>query len=230
MDEIGRKESLTMARLTTTAALLAVGLATGGCMSDFANTPPEMISNRTVYSENQPVVRRTDYVIDLSTGGSGVPASELGRLADWFDSLQLRYGDRISIDQAYPDVGVREDVARIVGQYGMLLSEGAPVTAGAVQPGAVRVIMSRSVATVPGCPNWRQRELSGAPISTESNFGCATNSNLAAMVANPVDLVSGQEGATVGDAETASKAIDAYRKAEPTGKSGLQQISTKGGN
>jgi pilus assembly protein CpaD len=73
-------------------------------------------------------------------------------------------------------------------------------------------------------------ELSGAPISTESNFGCATNSNIAAMIANPNDLVLGQEGTISGDAATASKAIKQYREAQPTGAGGLQDVNTKGGN
>ena len=50
-----------------------------------------------------------------------------------------------------------------------------------------------------------------------SNFGCAVNGNLAAMVANPQDLVHGREGSGVGDNRTAVKAIDTYRKAAPTG-------------
>jgi len=60
-----------------------------------------------------------------------------------------------------------------------------------------------------------------------SNFGCAVNSNLAAMVANPEDLVHGREGTGVGDTLTTSKAIGTYRKAEPTGTKGLQDINTK---
>jgi pilus assembly protein CpaD len=64
-----------------------------------------------------------------------------------------------------------------------------------------------------------------------SNFGCAVNANLAAMVANPEDLIHGREGSGVGDTLTSSKAVGAYRKAEPTGTKGLQDINTtKKGN
>ena len=219
-----------MARIITSASLLAVALSASGCSTEHLGMRPEFAPNYSHYSENQPVVQRTDYVIDLSTSGNGVPGSELGRLADWFDSLQLRYGDMIFVDEPYPSADVREDVARIAAAYGLLIRSGAPVTAGAVQPGSARVIVSRATAEVPGCPNWRQAPLSGAPISTESNFGCATNSNLAAMVANPNDLVLGQEGATDGDAATASKAIKQYRDAPPSGAAGLDKVNTTGGN
>ena len=43
------------------------------------------------------------------------------------------------------------------------------------------------------------------------------NGNLAAMVANPEDLVHGREGGGVGDADTARKAIERTATAAPTG-------------
>jgi pilus assembly protein CpaD len=53
---------------------------------------------------------------------------------------------------------------------------------------------------------------------------------MAAMVANPEDLFHGREGTGVLDTATAAKAVDVYRKKQPTGSGGLQEISTKGGN
>jgi pilus assembly protein CpaD len=61
-----------------------------------------------------------------------------------------------------------------------------------------------------------------------ANFGCGVNSNLAAMVANPEDLIHGREGSGVGSTDTASKAVILYKYAPPTGTKGLQDISTKG--
>jgi pilus assembly protein CpaD len=46
---------------------------------------------------------------------------------------------------------------------------------------------------------------------TMSNFGCAANANIAAMVANPQDLVHGREGPAAIDAATGAKAIAMYR-------------------
>jgi pilus assembly protein CpaD len=204
------------------------GLAVAGCGMNSRTSA--VYSNRSIYSENQPVVQRTDYVIDLASAGSGIPHAELGRLTEWFDTMGLRYGDRISVDNPYGDAGVREDVARVAAEYGMLLSDAAPITAGPVQPGLVRVVVSRTTASVPGCPNWRQAHLPGAAVSTASEFGCATNSNLAAMIADPNDLVLGQEGSVSGDPATAVKAIRQYRDAKPTGASGIEKVSTTGGN
>jgi pilus assembly protein CpaD len=63
-----------------------------------------------------------------------------------------------------------------------------------------------------------------------SNYGCSVNSNLAAEIANPEDLIHGREGATVTDSTAATKAVDMYRTKPPTGQGGLQAVSTKGSN
>jgi len=205
-------------------AILALATALAGCMHD---RPTEAM--RGVESVNVPVVSRSDYALDLAAPGGSLPSSEAGRLDGWFRSLQLGYGDSIYVDG--PDAySARADVARVAGQYGLLVSNGAPVTAGAVQPGTVRVVVSRARASVPGCPNWSVPSQPNLQNASMSNYGCAVNSNLAAMVADPVDLVSGREGSGVGDTQTATKAVESYRSATPTGKSGLKDINTKKGN
>jgi pilus assembly protein CpaD len=217
-----------MAQNTFLAGALVAGLLAGMASPAEAHWRDRL--NPSVNSVNQPVVQRTDYVMDLMTAGNGVPDRELGRLADWFDSLRLGYGDRIAVDSGpYEDPRARSDVASVAGRYGLLLTRGVPITAGAVQPGSVRVIVSRSTASVPGCPDWSEAPEIGNRITTGSNYGCALNSNLAAMIADPNDLVLGQAGAATGDADTASKAIKVYREAVPTGTKGLKETVTKGG-
>ncbi len=116
----------------------------------------------------------------------------------------------------------------IAGRYGMLVTPGAPVTAGAVRPGSVRVVVARRRAFVPNCPNWSRPSQPDWNNQSMSNYGCATNSNLAAMIADPEDLIHGREGAPVTDTLTATRAVDLYRKKAPTGEGGLQAVSSKG--
>lgn len=219
-----RKDS-PMARFKSIAALAAFGATIGACNANYGRPGPA--ANRSIDSVNQPVVQRTDYVMDIATQGDGLGAVERGRLDAWFQSLGLGYGDRLSIEEPYGPTRSRDDIARIAAEYGLLLSEGAPVTAGTVQPGSVRVIISRSSASVPGCPNW---DRPGGLTSTSSNYGCATNSNLAAMVADPADLVLGQAGSGARDPSAGTKAIKVYREAAPSGTKGLEQVNTTGGN
>jgi pilus assembly protein CpaD len=224
-----RKESLIMARTKPTLALIALALPLAACSTDLQPVAPP---NPSLYSVNQPVVQTTDYVIDLARGGRGISDSERYRLAQWFESLQLAYGDRVFVDAGrYGDPAARQDVAEVAADYGLLLAQGAPITAGRVAPDAVRVIVSRSVASVPNCPNWDDARDIGARISTSTNYGCSVNANLAAMVADPNDLVLGQVGVNRGDMITSTKAISAHRKAVPSGANGtLKEVTSKGGN
>ena len=206
-------------------ALLALTAALAGCATP--NSPQDQ--SRGVASINVPVVERADYVFDAAAPDGSLGSSESARLDAWFRSLQLGYGDTIYIDGAYAD-GARSDVARVAGQYGLLVSSGAPVTPGEIAPGSVRVVVSRTRASVPNCPNWSVKSHPNFDNASMSNFGCGVNSNMAAMIANPQDLVSGREGSGVGDSLTATKAVQSYRTTPPTGTKGLQDISTKKGN
>jgi pilus assembly protein CpaD len=179
--------------------------------------------NRGVESVNQPVVSRSDYVFDLPSGFSD---ADQHRLVAWFDSIHLSYGDRVSLDDASHDPSNRAALAQILKRYGMLLDDNvAPVTAGSGSILGVRIVVSRNSASVPHCPNWDRLSQPEFAASAMSNFGCATNSNLAAMIANPEDLVHGREGSGT-DAETSAKGIKSYRDADPTGKGGLKSDKT----
>ena len=204
--------------------LLAIIPALSGCLATAQDKSPSAL--RGVEAVNVPVVSRADYALDLTAPGGSLPSSEAGRLDGWFRSLQLGYGDNIYVDG--PDAnGAKSDVARVAGRFGMLVSNGAPVTAGDIAPGTVRVVVSRTTASVPGCPNWSGRSQPNLENKSMSNFGCSVNANLAAMVANPEDLVHGREGSGIGDTLTATKAVESYRRAAPTGDQGLKDINTK---
>lgn len=218
-----------MTRTRTLIALAAIGVLASACAP--ATHGITAANNPSLNSVHQPVVERADYVLDLATSGDSVPAGELARLDAWFATLGVRYGDRITIDtpSGIPAYGARRDVGRVAGAYGLLLSDGAPITTGEVQPGTIRVVASRAVAHVPGCPAWA--ETGAAPsTNTTSNFGCGVNSNIAAMVADPNDLVLGQPGTPASSASTASRAVRVYRERQPTASQPLPTNSTTRGN
>ena len=207
-------------------AIVLCASAVAACGHTAADQP-----SRGLAAVNEPVVSRADYVFDAAAPDGSLAPADAVRLDAWFRGLELGYGDTIYVDGPYTDMA-RNDVARIAGQYGMLVSTGAPVTQGVVQPGQVRVVVSRTRANVHGCPNWSDPASPNYQNRTMSNYGCGVNANLAAMVANPTDLVYGRESNGVGDAMTGAKAINSYRSARPTGEGGLKDIDTKkqGGN
>ncbi len=202
--------------------LLCLASALGACQTNGPDQPM-----RGVSSVNVPVVTRADYAFDLAAPDGSLSASEAARLDGWFRGLELGYGDTIYVDGPYAH-GARDDVARVAGHYGLMVAAGAPMTPGAVPQGMIRVVVARTRASVPNCPNWDTPSAPTFDHAQMSNYGCGVNNNLAAMVANPEDLVFGREGSGVGDNRTGVKAVDAYRKAAPTGTAGLKDISTKG--
>lgn len=187
--------------------------------------------NGGVESANQPVVQRNDYVLDLQTEGYGLAPGESQRLAGWMQAMRPGYGDHISVDDGADGATGRDDVAAEANRYGLLLDSRAPVTMGQIAPGTVRVVITRMTAGVPGCPDHSREYAPDFSQSTTSNYGCATNSNLAVMVADPGDLVRGVPGAPASDPTTGTRAVKALRDATPTGGGGtvLKTESTKGG-
>jgi len=206
------------------AIVLSLGLGLSAC----GDTP----NNTSLYSVKQPVVERNNYTLDVAAGAGGLTVPEQQRLAEWFESMNLRYGDRVALDGAIGSDAVREDVAAIASRHGMLLSEGAPITNGFVEPGMVRVVVTRTKAHVPGCPDWSDQFASNIDNATADGYGCAINGNLAAMIADPEHLLHGEEGTGETVVMSSTKAIESYRRAAPTGAGGLPAVSSQsaGGN
>jgi pilus assembly protein CpaD len=177
---------MTMKAKIIAAAALAFSLA--GCGSMGANT--------SMYSTNQPVVERTNYAIDINLDGySGIGDTERNRVADWFDTLKLGFGDKIALDygDGSASAAAKQQVASLAAEHGMVLAETAPVTAGYIASGTARIVVTRSKASVPNCPNWKKPNDANFNSSNHPNYGCAVNSNMAAMVSDPEDLVRGRE-------------------------------------
>ncbi|WP_299191435.1 CpaD family pilus assembly protein [uncultured Erythrobacter sp.] len=202
------------------AVALSLGLAVAGCGG--------MATNTSLYSLKQPVVERTNYTMDIDTNRSGLAISEQQRLNGWFETLDLGYGDRVAIEDPTANPAVTEAVNSLAGRYGLIVSAVAPTTSGVLQPGQARVVITRSSAAVPGCPDWSAQADSNYLNATSPGYGCAVNSNLAAMVANPEDLLEGQRGSGETVVATGTRAIQTYRDAAPTGAGGLQNAT--GGN
>jgi pilus assembly protein CpaD len=202
--------------------LIALGSALAGCQT--AGSPD--IPAKGVAAVNVPVVTSADYVFDAAAPAGSLAPGEGDRLNGWFQGLGLGYGDTVYVDGSYVPAA-RAQVAAIAGRYGILITPGAPVTAGGPQPGSVRVVVARRRAVVPGCPNWDGASNPDWDSKSLPNYGCGVNSNIAAMVANPEDLLHGREGASVTDTMTATRAVEMYRTKPLTGQGELKSVSPK---
>ena len=216
--------SMTIKRMSAADIAISLGLGVSACNSPYP-------VNHSLYSTNQPVVERQNFTLDLMAGSSGLAVPEQARLADWFETLDLGYGDHITIDDPLANPAVTEDVAAVASRFGLLIDKGAPVTVGYVDPGNVRVVVTRSTAYVPDCPNWSGQASLNFENATSAGFGCAVNGNLAAMIADPEHLLEGAAGTGETVVMSSTKAIETYRNNAPTGAGGLPAVSTaEGGN
>ena len=205
--------------LAASAAAGAAVLALAGCGG--------MAANRSLDSVRQPLVEQQDFTIDLAAGPGGLGYGEQQRLDDWFDALRLGHGDSVALHDPAGDPVTRETIAALAGGRGALLASAVPLPA--MPPGIARVVVTRSRAYVPGCPDWSAKSDINFSAATYPNYGCAVNGNLAAMVADTADLIRGvsDPGSTV--TMTGTKAIEAYRAAPPTGTQGLRSTSSAAG-
>ncbi len=210
-----------LAKLPAIAIALSLGTMLAGCGG--------MPTDRSLYSTKQPVIERTNFTLDVQTNRSGLPISEQQRVDGWFDTMELAYGDRISIDDPTNNPALKTAVSDLAGRYGLLVSATAPTTAGFLNPGQARIVITRSNASVPGCPDWSATSDMNYNNATSPNYGCATNSNLAAMIADPLDLLEGKKGSGESVVASGTKAIDTFRDTAPSGAGGLPAAST-GGN
>lgn len=180
---------------------------------------------RGVEPAHQPVVARTDFVFDVAPDGSGgLGATERSRLSTWFQALGLRYGDHVTVAGDDAPRALQDGVSDVVGRYGLLVEGEAPATAGEAPTGGVRVVVSRAVATVPNCPSWRDKAETNLTGGLSDNYGCASASNLAAMIADPNDLVDGRSAGVNPASTVGGKAIQTYKEKAPTGAGGLQSM------
>lgn len=215
-----KKLLLSAPRAAGAALALSLGLALAGCGG--------MPGNRSLESLHQPIVQRSLYTLDLTTGSGGLSYAEQQRLTGWFEAMGLRYGDRVMVDDPLQSSATRSAVEATAARFGLLLGAEAPVTPGYVNAGTARIIVSRSKAHVPGCPDWSANSDVNLANATSSNYGCASNSNLAAMVADPEHLIRGDSTKSDTIVTRSTKAIDSFREAKPTGEGGLKESSSSG--
>ena len=146
------------------------------------------VNNPSLYSVHQPVVAahrlrarpRRRWRPRLATPRSS-------RLHGWFDSIGLRYGDRISVDEG---LWRRQRPRRRRPGRRRIWPAARRRRAGHRRARSRRARSGSSSAAPPrafrAAPigrrgQWRRRRAQ----NTSSNYGCATNSNLAAMIADP---------------------------------------------
>jgi pilus assembly protein CpaD len=194
-----------------------------GCASNPAQTDTALAPIDPAGEAKESTVQLVNFVhqVHFAAGSITPAAAEFDALDGFMVRLAPHYGERVRIDSGALTGNPGAD-ALAVRRAQAVAAELRRVGAATVeieQAGnnadhdAVGVSVSRYVANGPKCPDWNDRDPNGFGNGPSSNFGCATGTNLGAMVANPADLIRGSEPGPA-DAEFVARGVQRYRNGE----------------
>jgi pilus biogenesis lipoprotein CpaD len=137
---------------------------------------------------------RSVHVVSYTERKVQPSTDEQAQLANFLNNTVAERGMAVMVERPArrADRLTRQRAEALVG---WLTREGFHVhryDAGDVDPGKVRIAVDHLVAMAPNCPNWEYHKYHEYGSQPSPNFGCADRANLAAMVANPRDLIVGQ--------------------------------------
>lgn len=200
------------------SGLTALSIALAACMMPEAGTNPNL-GWLEASSPKSLEVERAQYrhTIHFATDQADLTAAERERLLTFLrtvvptrqDTLMIEgHADERATDLYNLELASRRitSVGDFLGEHGLgripiqtsAFGEQVPAVAGSdsaswQQNRRVELVLERHLVELPPCPDWSRE--SGLDYSNlpGSNFGCATQTNLGLMVANPGDLVRGRK-------------------------------------
>ncbi len=200
---------LKIAHITTSLLLLT-------SLSACSTTNNGSRDNAGVDSMYKATVTLQESIHPISFSNSKLSANEEASLTAFISSSGLRYADRLTLRTSEPNMSVdyRNLVNAVLGRFGLAI--GNVETTLGLQPGSATLAVSRPTVTLPKCAVHNTSKPYNVNNENMSNYGCSTRSNLAAMVANPADLVSGNVLDGQG-ADITAKPVDGFGGRELTG-------------
>ena len=195
--------------------LFAAALLISGCTPESARwTPAE------APKENQVTFTTMTHPVHFAANAAEPTGGEAKALSDFIGTVQIGYGDQVTVDAgpAGKDAAANAlAVKRMEAVIAMLRKEriraqsaSRPSVDAALTHDAVVVTVGRYVVTGPNCPDRSKPEADDLTNTVQSNYGCATATNLGLMIANPRDLLSGSPAGPA-DGDYATRGVQDYR-------------------
>lgn len=217
------------------ACLAAAPLA--GCGVDYANNDPALLGD---YHKQHPIVlAQAPTMLDVYPVGQGLDSQSIANIRGFAERYREFGAGRITIlapnDWSRRDSRVIDAIRRALASTGLrgYVGVGAYRVADPTRASPVRLIYQGLRAAVPEpCGQWPTDLASGSSLETWKNetypnFGCATQSMLAAQVADPRDLVEAR-ALDAPDVTMRLRAIGDVREGKDPGTDWKTKITTIG--
>jgi pilus assembly protein CpaD len=186
---------------------LGTALLLGACQTPVEQLPPpEPVASLQVNHV------RVQYAAAYAPGQTDLSSNEATRLEAFIDQAGLRSGDRVFIALPNGDPLAAARIGRMAGLLAQrnIGAETVAAPASGLAANHMLVMADRYVVTPPACPNWSDSPETPHDNTPNSNYGCATLSNLAEMVDNPRDLEMGRPLGPM-NADPGLNAVERYR-------------------
>lgn len=212
----------------TLLAVSVVALAMVGCKH---TDDPTQVAGWTLVdpAQRHPILvsqEPTDHIIRVANGSIGLTPAQRAELIDFVNRYRATDAGNSRLVVSVPSGAANEvsamnsvlEVRNLLAEYGFSessISVEAYEAEGAGQP-PIRVSYLRYVAQPPECGDW-STNLAYEPTNLPyPNFGCATQRNFGAQIANPADLL-GPRSETARSSERRDQVWSKYIRGEPTG-------------
>lgn len=183
--------------------VLALTLSAGACAPVTSYTSAEAPKNLKLDSAT------AEFDVRFAPGSAALAAGDAARLRQLAASGAIGPADRVLVAAAgSPRLAEQRtaSVAALLLHYGVITDA---TQLGRVPPEHAVIDVTRTLVTLPACPNWSKQAHGDFGNQPSSNFGCADGMNLGQMVARPADLASGLPvGAAAG--QPAAAAVERY--------------------
>jgi len=212
-------------RLSKLGAILFMSTALTGCLTSYK--PADYTYTGSTHTERHPITVNTEIKslrFEITPNVGALTHTQELSLTQFIREFRRTPRGRLKLEAPATDMN-RQAVAGVLGDiaahfrsagiapHEVLYKKYTDPSAGNQTP----IILSyqQHVAQVPQCGDWSVNLAKTYDNKQMPNLGCAQQSNLAAMVADPRDL-QGPRKLTPSDFERRSVVIDKYRKGEVT--------------
>jgi pilus assembly protein CpaD len=188
------------------SVLGALSLVLAGCAAAPTPTPDAVLTEAPNAVQTRSVT--ATHSVRLGEGEAVLDAAQIADLRNFLQATDASQGTPVQVRTA---AGDQDRAAPMIAALHALGFQPTLSSDSTIAPGEVRLVIESVVASAPACPNWSRPPGNDAANAVHSDFGCASAANLAAMVADPRDLMVGRAlKPASGDAAVA--AIARYRQ------------------